>query len=126
MVSFQCNICNLFAIGFTVPIPSNISVVPHNVQTVGRSLLLECIVTTARGITSRVDITWSSDDIVFQTERNVSVNFTTLYTASYTSTYIIPQLSTLDDERVYSCEVVINTTPPVIVAGRFELDIIGS
>ena len=100
--------------------------VPHNVQTVGQSLLLECIVTTVRGITSTMDITWSSDDVVFITERNISINSTTLYTASYTSTYIIPQLSTLDDGRVYSCKVVINTTPPVAATGSIELDIVGN
>ena len=100
--------------------------VPHNVQIVGQSLLLECIVTTVRGITSIVDITWSSDDVVLNTERNISINFTTLYIASYTSTYIIPQLSTLDDGRTYSCEVVINTTPPVAATGSTQLDVIGN
>ena len=100
--------------------------VPHDVQTVGQSLLLECIVTTVRGITSAMDITWSSDGVVFNIERNVSVNHTTLYTASYTSTYIIPQLSTLDDDRVYNCEVVINTTPSVTATGRIEMDVIGN
>ena len=100
--------------------------VPHNVQTVGQSLLLECIVTTVRGITSIVDITWASNDIVLKTERNVSINSTTLYSASYTSTYIIPQLSTLDDGRVYSCEVVINTTRSVTATGSTQLDVIGN
>ena len=100
--------------------------IPHNVQTVGQSLLLECIVTTVRGITSSVDIVWSSDDVVLNTERNVSINLTTLYSTSYTSTYIIPQLSTLDDGRVYSCEVVINTIAPVTTIGRIELDVIGN
>ena len=100
--------------------------VPHNVQTVGQSLLLECIVPTVRGITSAMDITWSSGDVVFQTERNVSINHTTLYTASYTSTYIISQLSTLDDDKVYSCKVVINATPPVTATGRIKLDVIGN
>ena len=99
--------------------------VPHNVQTVGQSLTLECIVTTVRGITTAMDITWSSGDVVLKSQRNVIVNFTTLYTASYTSTYIIPQLSTLDDGRTCSCEVVINTTPPVTATGSMELDVIG-
>ena len=110
---------------FIVPTPINISVVPHDVQTVGQSLLLECIVTTVKGITSTMDITWSSGDIVFNTERNVSINHTTIYTASYTSTYIIPQLSTLDDGRAYSCEIVINTTPLVTAIGSIEMDING-
>ena len=73
-----------------------------------------------------MDITWSSGDIVFKTERNVSINHTTLYSASYTSTYNIPQLSTLDDDKVYSCKVVINTIPPVTATGRIEMDVIGN
>ena len=110
----------------TVPTPSNISVVPHNVQTVGQSLLLECVVTTVRGITSAVDIMWCSDGVVLNTERNVSINLTILHSTSYTSTYIIPQLSTLDDGRVYSCEVVINTTPPVTTTDGIKLDVNGN
>ena len=109
-----------------VPTPYDIYVVPHNVQTVGQSLLLECIVTTVRGITSTMDITWSSDNVVFNTERNVSINSTAIESASYTSTYIILQLSTLDDGRVYNCEVMINATPPVTATGRTELDVIGN
>ena len=100
--------------------------VPHNIQTVGQSLLLECVVTTVRGITSAMDITWSSGDVVLNTERNVSINFTTLYTASYSNTYIIPQLSTLDDGTAYRCEVVINTNPPVTATGSTKLDVIGN
>ena len=99
--------------------------VAHNVQTVGQSLLLECIVTTVRGITSTMDIVWTSHNVVLRTERNVSINFITSYSASYTSTYIIPQLSTLDDGRVYNCEIVINSNPAVSDTGRIELDIIG-
>ena len=100
--------------------------IPHNSQTVGQSLLLECIVITVRGITSTMDIVWSSNDVVFDNERNVSINLTTLYSASYTSTYTIPQLSTLDDGRVYSCEVVINTNPPVTATGSVILDVNGN
>ena len=110
----------------TVPTPYNVSVIPHNVQTVGQSLLLECIVTTVRGITSSVDIVWSSNDVVLITERDVSINLTTLYSANYISTYNIPRLSTLDDGRVYSCEVVINTNPPVIATGTVMLDVNGN
>ena len=100
--------------------------VAHNVQTVGQSLLLECIVTTVRGITSTIDIAWSSDNVVFHTERNVSINFTTSYSANYTSTYVIPQLSTLDDGRIYICQAMINSNPPIPSIGRIKLDVIGN
>jgi len=41
----------------------------------------------------------------------------------YTSTYTIPQLSTTDDDRVYQCEVVINTSPSVMATGSATLDV---
>ena len=93
---------------------------------VGQPLLLQCIVITVRGITSPMEIAWSSDDVVFHTERNVSISHTTSLFASYTSTYIIPQLSTLDDDKVYSCEVMINTSPSITVTGSIEMDVIGN
>ena len=110
----------------SVPTPYNVSVVSHNAQTVGQPLLLECIVITVRGITSTVDIVWSSDDVVVHTVTDVSINFTTSLFAGYTSTYIIPQLSTLDDGRVYSCVVVIHTSPSITAFGSTELDVIGN
>ena len=116
----------LITVTVTVPTPYNVSVVSHNAQMVGQPLLLECIVITVRGITSTVDIVWSSDDVVVHTVTDVSINFTTSLFASYTSTYIILQLSTLDDGRVYSCEVVVNTSQPVTATGGIELDVIGN
>ena len=110
----------------SVPTPYNVSVVTHNAQTVGQPLLLECIVITVRGITSAMDIMWSSDNVVVHTVRDVSINFTTSLFASYTSTYTIPQLSTLDDGRVLSCEGVIQTSPSITAASSIELDVIGN
>ena len=100
--------------------------ITHNAQTVGHSLLLECIVATVRGITSTMDIVWSSDHVVFDIERNVSINATTSHSANYTSTYIISQLNTMDDGRVYNCEAMINVNPPVTAIGSIELDVTGN
>ena len=100
--------------------------ISYDAQTVGQPLLLKCIVITVRGITSQMEIAWSSDDVVFHTERNVSINLTTSLFASYISTYNIPQLSTLDDGKVYSCEVVINASPSITATDSIELDVIGN
>ena len=43
-----------------------------NTQIVGQSLTLQCEVTTVRGITSSVDIVWSSDGMVLQTTTNLT------------------------------------------------------
>ena len=99
--------------------------IPHNAQIVGQPLILECIVTTVRGITSTLDIVWSND-VVLNTEQNISINLTTSHTASYTNIYIISQLSTLDNGSVYHCEIMINTSPPVTTTSRIELDVTGN
>ena len=78
--------------------------------------------TTVRGITSRVDIVWSSDGSELQTINITNAHLTSNNAKIYTSTYTIPQLSTTDDGRVYQCEVVINTSPPVRATGSVTLD----
>jgi len=108
----------------TVPAPNTIVTVP-NTQIAGQSLTMECSTTTVRGITSRVDIKWSSDGTELKRIDSVTVSSTTDNLLVYTDTYTISQLSTTDDGREYQCEVVINTTPPVVTENSVILDVIG-
>ena len=90
----------------------------------GQSLTLQCSGTTLKGITSRVDIVWSSGGIYLERMNGVSsttVNNSLVYTHSYT----ISQLSTTDDGRVIQCKVVINTSPSVMATDNVTLDVIG-
>ena len=102
----------------------NVSVTILNAQTVGQSLTLECEVTTVRGITSRVDIVWSSDGTELERMNNVS-STTMDNLLVYTHSYTISQLSTTDDSRVIQCEVVININPPIIAANNVTLNATG-
>ena len=79
--------------------------------------------TTIRGITSRVDIVWSRDDGILESITGVNSNYSGDSYAVYLASYTIPLLSTTDDGRVYQCEVVINTNPPVMAAGNVTLDV---
>ena len=83
-------------------------------------LTLQCEVITVRGITSRLDIVWSSDG----TEHNVP---STIMGKSlvYTDKYTISQLSTADDDRVIQCEVVFDVNPPVMANDSITLDVTG-
>ena len=106
-----------------VPTPT-VSMTALNTQIVGQSVTLKCEVTTVRGITSRVDIVWSSDGIELERMNNVSsttINNSLVYTIKYT----IPQLSTADDDRVIQCEGVINATLPVMANDSIALDVTG-
>ena len=93
-------------------------------QTVGQSLTLQCEVTTVRGITSRVDIVWSSNGTVLR-----RINDTTATTVNnslmYTDSYTISQLNTTDDGRLIQCEVLINANPSVMGNDSITLDVIG-
>ena len=101
-----------------------VRVIAPSTQIVGQSLTLECSVTTVRGITSRVDIVWSSDDgSVVQTVYGNNASLISSNSTIYTSTYTIPLLSTADDGRVYECEVVINSSSPVMTTGNVTLHV---
>ena len=110
-----------------VPIPSvNINIL--NNQTVGQSLLLECDVTTVRGITSRVVIIWSSDgsgEPGLDVTGGVNTSSVTNDFMLFTNTYIIPQLSTTDENKEYQCEVFIDTDSPVIASDSVILNVTG-
>ena len=106
-----------------VPTPT-VSVTNISTQTVDQSLTLQCEVTTVRGITSRMDIVWSSDG---KELRRVNVLSSTTMNNSlvYTDSYTISQLNTTDDGRVIQCEVVINTSPSVMASDSITLDLTG-
>ena len=111
---------NLFDI---VPTPT-VNVTSFNIQIVGQSVTLQCEVTTVRGITSRVDIVWSSDGIELERMNNVSL--TTMNSSLvYTDYYTISQLSTTDDDRVIQCEGLINANTPVMASDSITLDVTG-
>ena len=94
-----------------------------NTQTVGQSLTLRCEVTTVRGITSRVDIVWSSRGTELQRMENVLPTMDN--SLVYTDSYAISQLSTTDEGRVIQCEVVINASPSVMASDSITLDVTG-
>ena len=93
-------------------------------QTVGQSLTLHCEVTTVRGITSRVDIVWSSDGTVLR-----KINDTTATTMENSSvfidSYMISMLTTSYNARMYECEVVINANPPTTFSDNIILNVNG-
>ena len=81
--------------------------------------------TTVSGITSRIDIVWSNDVMELERMEGVTVSSTTDNSVVYIDTYNISQLSTNDDSREYQCEVVINTSPPVMANDSVTLDLMG-
>lgn len=102
-----------------------VSVTTLSPQFVGQPLILQCRVTTVRGIESRVDITWktSNSRII---RRITGKAATTLSTSLlYTDYYIISRLNTNDDGKTYQCEVVINSRLTITATSNIVLDAIG-
>ena len=91
----------------------------------GQLLKLECSVITVRGITSQVDIVWSSNGEELKRINAVPVNFISEDAYVYTAPYNILQLSTDDDDRVFYCEEVINASSSVMAAGNVTLNVNG-
>ena len=96
-----------------------------NNQTVGQSLTLESTITTVRGITSRVDIVWSSNGSELERIEGLNHSSTTNDSVIYTDFYTIPQLSTLDEARTLMCDVLVNTISPVMATDSVTLNVTG-
>ena len=118
----MCCLHNFF---YVVPNPTNVTVTAPNTQIVGQSLILECSVTTVRGITSRIDIEWSVGNVMLQRTEGVDTTSTDSDFVVYTNIYNISQVSTFDDGRVYQCKVIINTIPQLMATDSVTLDVTG-
>ena len=104
---------------------TNVTVVTLNEQIVGQPLMLECEMSTPRGIDSRVDIVWTRDGVEVEHINDVSNNFSSPEVVVYTNIYTIPLLGTNDDDVVYECEVIINSSPLHIISENLTLDVNG-
>ena len=78
-----------------------------------------------RGITSRVDIVWSSNGLELKTSQGMESNLTKHNSMLYTDSYTISQLGTVDEGRTYQCVVVINQVLPITVNDSITLDVAG-
>ena len=93
---------------------------------VGKPLILDCSVSTVAGISSTVDIVWSSNNVILAMNENINISFTENISAVYVGYYEIPQVTTADDGRVYECQMSINQNPPLISDSFITLDVTGN
>ena len=78
--------------------------------------------TTVRGISSRVDMAWSSNGTEIKKIEGVNVIYTGSNLAMYLTYYVIPLLGTVNNDEEYQCEVMINTNPPVMDSNYIALN----
>ena len=96
-----------------------------SIQMVSESLTLECNITTVRGITSRVDIVWSSNDMELKRTEGIESSLIKNQSVIYMDFYTISQLGTVDEGRAYQCGIIINQQLPITVNNSITLDVIG-
>ena len=109
---------------FIVPAPLIIVEVPDT-KIVGQSLTLNCSVTTVRGITSRLDIVWSSNGTELQKTEGVMVKSISHTSMLFIDFYTISKVSTTDEGRNLQCEVKINRNATVTVTESITLHVTG-
>ena len=88
--------------------------------TIGDPLTLDCTVTAVRGISSSVDIIWTTGGRVVRRVDNITADIENDY-AIYTDSFEILSLSAIDNGREYQCTVVINTRQPVYNSDQITL-----
>ena len=91
----------------------------------GQSLILSCNITAVRGITSEVEIVWSSDSVELQRTKGINGSLVATKSVLYTDLYEISQLSTSDESKTYVCKSLITATLPVAVTNNITLNVTG-
>ena len=94
-------------------------------QLVGQPLTLECSITTVRGITSRVDVVWSSNGVELKRIEQPRINTSSDNSVLYTEYYTTSQLITADEGRVFECNVFINSILPVVLMDNVTINVTG-
>ena len=107
----------------TVPIPTVTVTLLNRRLDSSSPPMLQCEVTTVRGINSTVDIVWSNGTELDRVRATpMTMNNLSIYVVTYT---IAQQLTIELDGAVYSCEAVINSDPVVRTNNTITLDVIG-
>jgi len=89
--------------------------------TIGDPLTLYCTVTAVRGISSSVDIIWTTGGRVVRRLNNITADIEYDDSAIYTDSFEISSLSTIDNGREYQCTVVINASLPIYNSDQITL-----
>ena len=96
-----------------------------DIPTVGQPFFMECIMTTARGITSTIDIIWSSGGVEAKRTTGAVISSSSGNFVVYRDFYNISLVTTADEHKLYQCRGVINSTPNLNAENNILLDLIG-
>ena len=113
---------NLLSLALVPPPTIEVSTTPRNGSFyAGSSLFLTCIVDvdSAVDVTQMLDIVWKKSGEMLENDYHVSIsNITQLSSQSYQSDLNLDPLSTSLDMGVYTCQVEIDSSPPLLYVQR--------
>ena len=96
-----------------------------SIPSIDQPLVLQCNATIVRGITSTVDIIWTTGNTQVRRVNNVTASSNINSSSIYNDSFIIPSLNLSDIGSVYECEVVINLVVPIADKTDFNVSIPG-
>ena len=99
----------MYVLLFTDPIV-NFELTTANFPTIYQPLILQCIATIVRGITSTVDIIWTTGNTQVRRVNDVTASSNTYSRSIYNDSFIIPSLKFSDIGNVYECRALIGST----------------
>ena len=120
----MCTLRNILFYTYLVPSPSVTLRMP-DIPTVGQPFFMECIMTTASGITSTIDIIWSRDDVEVTRTTGAVISSSSGNSVIYRDFYNISLVTTAEEHKLYQCRGVINATPNLTAENNILLDLIG-
>ena len=88
--------------------------------TIGDPLTLDCTVTAVRGVSSSIDIIWTTGGVELRRVEDIMADIEN-DAVIYTDSFEISSLSAIDNGREYQCTVVINASQPVYSSDQFTL-----
>ena len=94
---------------FTDPV-FNFELTATSFPVIFQPLILQCTATIVRGITSTVDIIWTTGNTQVRRVNNVTASSNTYSSSIYNDSFIIPSLKFSDIGNVYECEALIGST----------------
>ena len=103
-----------------------VEVVSASIPEIDQPLILQCTATIVRGITSTVDIIWTTGNTQVRRVNNVTASSSINSSSLYNDSFIIPSLNLSDIGSVYECEVLINSVSNTTAKTDFIIPIPGT
>ena len=103
-----------------------VEVMATGIPAINQSLTLQCTANIVRGISSTVDIIWTTGDAQVRRVNNVIVSSNINSTSVYNDSFIIPSLDISDIGSLYQCEVLVNSVIPTKAKADYIIPIPGT